>query len=350
MTVGQSYWGVQGWEIDATATSNYCLLASPVGSANIHHIIFANNVTNGCGLAGVESGNNGDYGIDYFVELANIAYNDAGGSPECGSGVDIYEPVATDSLPGTHLYIAGNFSFANLNPSICAGGIPTDGNGIMLDTIDGRATAGLSPYAQQIVVDNNMVLDNGGRGISVLDNNNGAPVSAQIYVRHNTAWGDAYDPNQTGICPCLTGEIVGVNLNTTENYLNLAVTNAQYGSDGYPIYAYWMTSPDATDRNYSDVGYSAYGTYSDKYDPGSLFAYGPNNLFGTNPQFATAVAPGAPACSGKVNVPACMATVIANFTPTNAAARGYGYQIPISTSFYDPLFPQWLCGVIVPLA
>jgi hypothetical protein len=40
-----------------------------------------------------------------------------------------------------------------------------------------------------------------------------------------------------------------------------------------------------------------------------------------------------------------MATVIANFTPTAPAAKSYGYQIPSTTSIYDPLYPQWLCGV-----
>jgi len=40
-----------------------------------------------------------------------------------------------------------------------------------------------------------------------------------------------------------------------------------------------------------------------------------------------------------------MATLIANFTPTNAAAASYGYQAPVSTQTYDPLFPQWLCSV-----
>jgi hypothetical protein len=39
-----------------------------------------------------------------------------------------------------------------------------------------------------------------------------------------------------------------------------------------------------------------------------------------------------------------MAEVISNFTPMNAAAKGYGYQIPSSTPIYDPLFPQWLCS------
>lgn len=36
------------------------------------------------------------------------------------------------------------------------------------------------------------------------------------------------------------------------------------------------------------------------------------------------------------------------FTPTNAAAKTYGYQVPISAQVYDPLFPLWLCNVNLP--
>jgi hypothetical protein len=43
-----------------------------------------------------------------------------------------------------------------------------------------------------------------------------------------------------------------------------------------------------------------------------------------------------------------MATVIANFTPTAAAAKAYGYQTPSTSSTSDPLFPQWLCNVNLP--
>jgi hypothetical protein len=61
-----------------------------------------------------------------------------------------------------------------------------------------------------------------------------------------------------------------------------------------------------------------------------------------------AKAPGAPSCGSASSVPNCMADVIANFTPTTAAAKAYGYQIPISGNMYDPLFPQWLCNVNLP--
>jgi hypothetical protein len=78
------------------------------------------------------------------------------------------------------------------------------------------------------------------------------------------------------------------------------------------------------------------------------FTYGPGNLFGVNPVFANPTTPGAPACGSYADAPACMAMVIADFTPTNSAAVGYGFQMPVSEKVYDTLFPQWLCNVNLP--
>src|SRR5580700_6142100 len=35
-----------------------------------------------------------------------------------------------DTLPGTHVYVAGNFAWDNFDPNPCNGGTPTDGEGI----------------------------------------------------------------------------------------------------------------------------------------------------------------------------------------------------------------------------
>jgi len=78
------------------------------------------------------------------------------------------------------------------------------------------------------------------------------------------------------------------------------------------------------------------------------FSLGTHNTIGTNPSFANPVNPGPPACGGSANVPACMAQVIADFTPTVAAATSYGYQPVSLTNVPDPLYPQWLCNVNLP--
>lgn len=55
-----------------------------------------------------------------------------------------------------------------------------------------------------------------------------------------------------------------------------------------------------------------------------------------------------PSCGGFANVPACMEALIANFKPLTQGALSYGYQQPSAEQVYDPLFPQWLCGVNLP--
>ena len=346
MSISRSYWGVEDWEVDGSATSGHCFIAQPATTTtNIHNIIFADDIATGCGPAGFEAGNNSDAGVDYFAIVGTITYGTAGGSVSCGSGIEIYSPVATDTLPGTHIYIAGNFSWSNKNGNPCGGTTPTDGEGINFDTFDGSQTGGLTPYNQQAVADNNIVLNNGGRGFEAENNLVGAPDNSHIYVRHFTSWQNNTDLNQTALCACALGEIAGINFNNIEMYRNITATTAATGVNGSALYDFWATTPTAQDLIYQNIGWSATGTYSAKYDPGSVFSFGPGNLFGTNPQFANPVAPGAPSCSGYANTEACMATVIADFTPTNPAAAGYGYQVPSAMSVYDPLYPQWLCNV-----
>ena len=355
MWVDQSYWGVQGWEITTTATdeAGSCFLAEPPWAApvNINHIIFANDVANGCGATGFATGNNGNASVDYIVIVGNIAYNAAQSDATCNNGIDIYQPIQSDAMPGTHIYLAGNFSFGNFDHNPCAGLTPGDGEGITLDTFDGADSGLPSSYAAQAVVDNNILAANGGRGLLVGTNNDvsGTPPFAHVYFRHNTVWGNNGDLNQTGTSTSdYCGEVLLFATVNTEVFSNLAVTNATNGCGTKQIYAYYVRNSNTTTNHvYQNWGYAASGT-NDVVGNSTGFYYGPNNTFGTNPSFANPVPPGAPSCGSKTGVPNCMASVIANFTPTNIAAMGYGYQIPSSAQVYDPLFPQWLCNVNLP--
>lgn len=130
-------------------------------------------------------------------------------------------------------------------------------------------------------------------------------------------------------------------------FLNLAATNAASGCGGHPLYSFYVADSGSSDLVYSNLGWATSGTYSAiSSSPG--FSYGPNNVFDANPVFANATAPAAPSCGNTSSVPACMATMIANFMPTTVAAISYGYQIPNAVQTYDPLFPQWLCNVNLP--
>jgi len=332
MTPTQSYWGVQGWEITATAISNQCFEAYPPNSnTQIHHIIFANNICNGAYSGSFAVGQSGSVGVDYLVIIGNISYNGAQGNDECYSGIDITSPVNSDTLPGTHYYVAGNFSWGNVDPNPCGGGIPSDGQGIFFDTV--------SPYTGQMVIDNNISVFNGGMGIKALNNSTGAP-NAKIYFRHNTTYGN----DTGGIATLACSEIYLQSSLSTEVFLNLSATGAATGCrTGGPIYVLGVTSPDSTDILHNNFGYSVAGSHTT--GSGAGFAYDPSNTFGTNPNFANPIEPSAPNCGSFASVPACMATMVANFTPTTAVAVLYGYQVPSTAQTNDPLFPQWLCNV-----
>ena len=147
MLVDQSYWGVQGWEVTTTQKYAGCFAATPntTRQTEIHHIVFANNVANGCMASGLASYNftTGQTGyistasVDYIAIIGNIAYNATQDNTHCYSGINIYQPIASDGNSGLHIYVAGNFSYGNKNPDPCNGTAPTDGNGIIFDTFDG---------------------------------------------------------------------------------------------------------------------------------------------------------------------------------------------------------------------
>ena len=346
MWVDQSYWGVQGWEI-TTNTNIYaaCFHAGPGASApaTISHVIFANNVANGCMGGGYEVYDvSATASADYIAYVGNVAYNSAQGNGACFSGFNIYEPIATDTAAGTHMFVAGNYAYSNLDPDPCDGTAPTDGEGIILDTFD-FSQGGGTPYAQQTVVENNIVVNNGGRGIEVLNNSAGTSHAA-IYITQNTSWGNLTDPNQVST-GC--GEIALITASNTQVYGNLIATKSATGCGANPIYPLSVIIGDGTDSVDSNFAYGLNNNNVYLSNSGT-FAYGSKNVFDISPAFANATVPGAPSCQGTSNVPACMASFIADFAPTAAAAKGFGYQTPSATPAADPLFPQWLCTAKLP--
>ena len=329
MQVSASYWGVQGWE-DSTSSPGYaCFNVQTSASQSVHHIIFANDVANGCYGGGFQAYNSSSSGVlDYIVFIGDIAYNAAQGSDACHSGFTIGFINPSDTVAGTHLYVAGNYAWNNVDPATCAGTAATDGEGMIFDTLDKYN------YNQQAVAQNNIFVSNGGRGLE-LNNNNGA-TPAPVYFKSNTLYGNNKQAGQA--FPNGNGEITIVEANDGTATNNLAMTS-QATTGGSAIYAFALTGSGNTVQSnwlYSATGNNTYGS-----------GYG-TNITGTNPAFASTTVPGAPSCSGTANVPACAATLIANFTPTASGASAYGYQTPSSTSITDSLYPTWLCSVTLP--
>ena len=239
--------------------------------------------------------------------------------------------------------MAGNFSWANFDGNPCAGTQPTDGEGFNFDTWD-FSQGGGTPYTQQGAIENNIEFLNGGYGIEVENNSKGS-THAPIFISNNTMYGDRRDMNQqycTG-----NGDLHLYNSDNVTTSGNLIYTGYATDCGGQPFYAIAIGSGNATD-SVSNTWFSGVGGNNDFLSGDGSLTLGTGNVIGTNPQFANPVNPGAPNCSGAANVTACMATVIADYTPTVAAAQSYGYQLPSTSDVYDTLFPQWLCNVNLP--
>jgi hypothetical protein len=345
MWVDRSYWGVQGWEVSTNANDSYgaCFLAAPNWNnpVTIHHIIFANDVANGCSQSGFESVNRGYAGVDYFNVIGSVAYNAAQGSNTCASGISVLQPVQSDWAAGTHILIAGNFSYANMEPSYCNGGSPTDGEGIIFDNFDGHQS-GIAPYGGQAVAYRNILIGNGSKGIEV-DGNQAGTYHASVWLNQNTAWGNNSATNQTWI-GC--AEISVYAAKDVHSFGNIAAARSATGCGGNAIYGMTVSVADGSDTADNNYAFGYNGNNIFVWDVGSFFWNSDNHF--TSPAFRNAYVPGAPNCGGTANVSACMAGMVYDFTPTAANAGGYGYQPPLSYSVADPLFPRWLCSANLP--
>jgi len=329
MGISQSYWQIDGWDVTVSNPStNACFIAFPPNNTTqIHHVIFANNVAHGCGDGTFTVGAvSATVGVDYISIIGNISYNGAQDNANCYSNIDIVFPVNSDTVPGTHIYVAGNISWGALDPNPCGGVTPTDGHGLLFDSWN------QSSYSGQAVAENNILVWNGGAGFQIFANNAGA-----VYLRQNTLAGNQTGSINANPCPEVT-------VNTAINVVsskNLAVTNGATACNGSPpLYALGSSFDAASDIFSNNFLYSAAG--NNFVGTSAVFS---GNLTGTDPLMANAAQPGAPNCTGKASVPDCASAIIAGFTASAPSAVGYGYQTPSNTPNVNPFYPAWMCTV-----
>lgn len=347
--VDHSFWGVTGWEASTSSTGFTCFAAAPPSSnptATIHHIIFVNNVANGCGGGGLGTFASGKYGVDYIAIISNIAFNSALNPRNCYSGISIFEPQASDSIAGTHIYVADNFVFGNVDPPVCANGPSTDGDGIIFDTFDHFL------YCQQAVAQNNFVLANGGHGLEIQTYTTNPSCRPTVYFKNNTDWGNLLNLQfstawcvEAGINEAYGVDFTG-NIVQPQRAAGCPSTNAVYA-----MYAYNTSGSTTGAGPASSIANNFIGLFTGAINTGSFNSDTNTFSFGVNitglPGFANPVAPGQPACGGTANVLACMSPLISDFTPSGSAAA-YGYQRPSATCITDDLYPQWLNSTSLP--
>jgi parallel beta-helix repeat protein len=237
--------------------------AIAIGKGN-HHVRVANNLARDSGCGGIAAQQ-----TDYLVIEDNIARGNSQRSPYQCSGISIYQAKPFDAKPGFHNVIRRNLSYANMNLVVDnkisqSGGKTTDGNGIIIDDFRGtQSKVPGTPYQAATLVENNLVFDNGGRGIHVF-------LSDNVVVRHNTAYMNLKDKNLSGarngeLSTNKSGHVVFVN--------NLAVVRDKKQVAFYDTYS----TGNSWDANLAIGGERSYVERSDA-------RWGAANVHGVDPK------------------------------------------------------------------
>jgi hypothetical protein len=219
--VNASYVVVDGFDLQDTSTgSAFTAGTNTLAGGKVvvyHHITAVRNIAHDSGGAGL-----GALHADYVRFEGNTVHDNSSRSTYGDSGIDLWEMQASDSLPGFHIVIRNNFSYSNVESDIPAN-LQTDGEGIILDSFDyADPTYGSTPYAQESLVENNVIWGNGGRGIEA----SGGQPTSHVTIRNNTVFDDNTQQQQYG-----GAEIVSWgNGNSVTNNIVILGPDAQNGT------------------------------------------------------------------------------------------------------------------------
>lgn len=343
MVISQSNWAVSGWY--ASSTNGTCFAVRPASEVNIQYIAVINSIANGCAGGGIATSpyfGSGTHGVDQFAVVGVIVYNAAYGTAECFAGISVYDPKNANSASGTHVFIAGAFSWANIDGTGCASGLNSDGQGVIFDNWSNSQTTSIA-YTGQGVVEQSLFIGNGAMGVQLLNN-----TAANVYVSNVTSWGNSQMSNLNTFGNPM-GDLeyaAGTGVTQTINSIfQSTVSSIGTSCSGSACAVYAALVIDGGSNNVVNNNY-IFGVGGQNTDivssPG--FSFGAGNTYAT-PNFVNPSVPGAPSCSGYRTTTACMATVIANFMPQAGGAVALGYQAP-GPCMTDANFPPWLAGII----
>jgi parallel beta-helix repeat protein len=150
-----------------------------------HHIIVRNCNVSKCGGGGIYA-----YPGDYITFENNIVSECAWYSPYGNSAITLFQLYNSDTATVIKNFIVGNTCYRNEEyiPVHTTGNI-SDGNGISID--DSRNTQNgstMGVYVGKTYIANNLVFDNGGRGIHCFSSDN-------IFIVNNTCYKNCQSPS-----------------------------------------------------------------------------------------------------------------------------------------------------------
>ena len=264
--VDQSNWAVEGFVgTQSPESTTGCMTATSESNSVIAFVAFINDIVSTCGVDGFGTyGWTAHGGVDQSAVIGAIAYN---ASPSeagnCGSGVSMIPTNGPDGGAGTHVFVAGVFAYNNIaSPS--GNGCHSDGEGLVFDSW------ACGKYTHQGVAEQNVWWLNGNSGFEVFPNCLKNGDNAQVYVFHNTSYGNEQDAKHT---------IAGV-----DALLNQVAPTP--GSGYYAIFNNIFETTQATSGNNGQTPVYAAGFYLNNPNTSLVVAKG-NYFWQSNPGTST---------------------------------------------------------------
>jgi parallel beta-helix repeat protein len=169
-------------------TSGNCIGVTADGSSLPHHVVIRQNTVSKCPGGGIYT-----YNADYVTIEDNTVWGNAYYAPYGNSGISIYQSWNSDNTTGYKMIVRRNVVYGNQNkiPFFASNPDPakrviTDGNGIIID--DSRNTQNnskLGVYKGRTLVENNIVFENGARGLHVFE-------SDHVDIVNNTSYHNSF--------------------------------------------------------------------------------------------------------------------------------------------------------------
>ncbi len=177
------------------------------------HVIVSRNLVHDCSASGITA-----QASDYISIKSNVVFNSSWWTVLDTSGINVFEMRNSDGKSGYKNYVMNNISHDNANTQpfynfAAGGGVPTDGNGIIIDS--NQLTNDGQPYAGRTLVMGNVVYNNGGSGIHAFFSNH-------VDLYNNTAFMNNSCPIAGSTCGNINeGQIFAAYANDVNIYNNI---------------------------------------------------------------------------------------------------------------------------------
>jgi hypothetical protein len=379
VNVSVSHWALEGWfatSVLSGASGMRGFMTTTVASQTdrVGYVAFINDIavhtqqgfgTDDAALNHDVPGN----GLDEWAVVGSIA-QDSNADPICLAAVDNVAPANYDHLPGTHIFVAGNFVYNNQNPAC----VLSDGEGIMFDTWDDHGYNGVG------VIENNISFANAFAGLQVFMQSFNAS-SPTITIAKNTFYDNIACPS----FPVSSAGDINIQLDggfawTIDVHRNVSqAPNALAGcgrDNPGEVYAMSSGGKNGPDRIKIALGGQGHenvfsgvagiclpGAVCDKGNDEAAFdgfrlgknMYDDPKFHNVSDLLSNRL--GAPDCSRFSDVASCMGwrfgakqaapdTVIGDLTADAQVAAGKGFQPPGACVSSDTLYPVWLRGIV----